>query len=197
MFRIFPSAIVILCFFLCCEIHAQQSQSYIQLSGIITEELTYYPIPYATVSVPAQKRGAYAGADGFFTLVVSPKDTLLFSALGYKPRQYVVPDSGMDKLSSIAVKLSRDTITLDPFIVYPWPSQDEFRQAFLAYKEVQPYTMQPIPGIKSKHEIDTVPKPPSPIMNPISFFYEEVVKPIKWRKPKPGKVDELPDWKSP
>jgi hypothetical protein len=127
--------------------------------------------------------------------VVKPSDTLQFSALGFKPKTYVVPDSLPDELVSIAVSLMRDTLELDPFIVYPWPSQEDFREAFLAYQETQPYVMQPIPGIRGKEFIDTVPKPPSPIKNPISFLYEEVVKPIQWRKPKRDMVDELPEWK--
>jgi hypothetical protein len=49
-------------------------------------------------------------------------------------------------------------------------------------------------GIKSPSQIDTVPKAPSPIMNPISFFYEEVVKPIQWSKKKKNMVDKLPEW---
>lgn len=174
-----------------------QQDGLIQLSGIILNQQTRELIPYASVTIPADKRGTTASADGFFTIVVGMGDSLQFSALGYKPKMYVVPDSGMDALSSIAVQLTRDTLTLDPFVVYPWPSPEDFREAFLAYKEVQQYTMGPIPGIRSKAEIDTVPKPPSPIWNPISFFYEEVVKPIQWKRPKPHKVSELPTWESP
>lgn len=177
-------------------LHAQQ-QELIQLSGIILNQQTRERIPYASVTIPADKRGTTASADGFFTIVVNNGDSLQFSALGYKPKMYIVPDSGMDALSSIAVQLTRDTLTLDPFVIYPWPSPDEFREAFLAYKEVQQYTVGPLPGIRGKAEIDTVPKAPSPIWNPISFFYEEVVKPIQWKRPKPHKVSELPEWKQP
>jgi hypothetical protein len=65
----------------------------------------------------------------------------------------------------------------------------------LAYKAIQEYTMGPIPGIKRPDQIDTVPKAPTLIKNPISFIYEEVVKPIQWSKKKKHMVDELPVWK--
>lgn len=172
-----------------------QVQPYIQLSGIITDNQSGMATPYASVTVPSEMRGVSASEIGFFTIVVKPSDTLQFSALGYKPKTYVVPDSVTNDLVSIAVSLSRDTLELDPFVVYPWPSPEDFREAFLAYQEVQPYQMQPIPGIRGKEFIDTVPKPPSPIKNPISFLYEEVVKPIQWRKPKRDMVDDLPEWK--
>lgn len=175
-------------------LQAQVQPQYIQLSGIVFNQETRAVISYANVTIPAAKRGTSAGLDGFFTLVVEQGDTLQFTASGYTPKWYVVPDSGMDQLTSIAVFMTRDTLYLDPYVIYPWPSREDFREAFLAYKEVPQYTMQPIPGIRSKAEIDTVPKPPSPLWNPISFFYEEVVKPIQWKRPKPHKVGELPKW---
>jgi len=180
---------------LVCSLKHGEAQQYAQLSGIITDNSTGYAVPYASVTVPDDIRGVSASEIGFFTIVVKPLDTLQFSALGYKPKLYVVPDTMHDDLVSIAVSLQRDTIELDSFVVYPWPSREDFREAFLAYQETQPYVMQPIPGIRGKELIDTVPKPPSPIMNPISFFYDEVVKPIQWRKPKRHMVDELPEWK--
>lgn len=167
----------------------------IQLSGIITDEKTNIPVSYATVIVENEYRGVNASMDGFFSIVVAKKDTIQFSALGYKPKYYIVPDTGSDKIASIAVFLNKDTITLDVVEIYPWPSPEDFRDAFLAYQENRQYTVGPIPGLKSPGEIDTVPKPPSPIMNPISFFYEEVIKPIQWQKRKRNMPAQLPEWK--
>ncbi len=169
--------------------------SLIQLSGIITDEQTNIPVSYATVLVENELRGVNASMEGFFSIVVARTDTIQFSALGYKPKYYVVPDTGTDNIASIAVFLKKDTITLDLVEIYPWPSPEDFRDAFLAYQENRQYTVAPIPGLKSPAEIDTVPKPPSPIMNPISFFYEEVIKPIQWQKRKRNMPAKLPEWK--
>ncbi len=182
-----------LCVFIAISCRAQQTDI-IQLSGIVTNQQTMFPIAYATVSVPSEFRGVNASADGFFSIVVNRSDTLQFSAIGYKSKFYIVPDTGEDKIESIAVLLAVDTLTLDPFVIYPWPSKEDFREAFLAYQDIQQYQMGPIPGIKSPFQIDTVPKAPSPIMNPISFIYEEVVKPIQWSKKKKNMVDKLPEW---
>ena len=167
----------------------------IQLSGIITDEQTNIPVSYATVLVENEFRGVNASMDGFFSIVVAKRDTIQFSALGYKPKYYVVPDTGSDNIASIAVFLKKDTITLDLVEIYPWPSPEDFRDAFLAYQENRQYTVARIPGLKTPGEIDTVPKPPSPIMNPISFFYEEVIKPIQWQKRKRNMPAQLPEWK--
>ncbi|MBK9457476.1 MAG: carboxypeptidase-like regulatory domain-containing protein [Bacteroidetes bacterium] len=172
-----------------------QNEEIIQLSGIVTDAQTKFPVPYATVVVPSDYRGVNASEDGFFSIVVKRSDTLQFSAIGYKPKLFIVPDSGEDNIESIAVKLQSDTLSLDPFVIYPWPSKEDFRESFLAYKAIQEYTMGPIPGIKRPDQIDTVPKAPTLIKNPISFIYEEVVKPIQWSKKKKHMVDELPVWK--
>ena len=168
--------------------------NFIQLSGIITDEQTSLPISYATIIVENDFRGVNATMEGFFSIVVARKDTIQFSALGYKPKYYIVPDTGSDNITSIAVYLKKDTITLDAVEIYPWPSPEDFRDAFLAYQENRQYTVGPLPGLKTPGQIDTVPKPPSPIMNPISFIYEEVVKPIQWQKRKRNMVEKLPVW---
>lgn len=174
---------------------ASAQNNLIQLSGIITDERSNLPVSYATVIVESEYRGVNATMEGFFSIVVARNDTIQFSALGYKPKYYVVPDTGSDNIASIAVFLKKDTITLDVVEIYPWPSPEDFRDAFLAYQENRQYTVGPIPGLKSPGEIDTVPKPPSPIMNPISFFYEEVIKPIQWQKRKRNMPAQLPEWK--
>ena len=174
--------------------HKMQAQTgLIQLSGIVSDDQTLAPVAFAQVRVPAGRQYAYASEVGFFSLVVSPGDTIEFSALGFKPKYYAIPDTGYDEIASIAVFLSKDTMTLDAVEIYPWPSKEDFREAFLAYQEIKD-EIQPIPGIKGRDEIDTVPKPPSPIMNPISFIYDEVVKPIQWQKRKRKMVDKLPAW---
>ncbi|MEZ5015014.1 MAG: hypothetical protein R2794_12050 [Chitinophagales bacterium] len=166
----------------------------VQLSGIVTDETTMLPVAYTRVGIYGEERAVQAGANGFFSIVANKLDTVEFSALGYKSKYFVVPDTGINTIVSIAVFLRNDTITLDKVTIYPWPSKEEFRDAFLAYQEQQRYVMQPIPGIKGPTEIDTVPKAPNPIMNPISFIYDEVVKPIQWNSKKRDKAKELPQW---
>ncbi len=170
-------------------------ENLVQLSGIISDESTKYPVSYALVIIPGTPWGANATVEGFFSIVVGRTDTVKFMALGYKPKYYIVPDSGVDEIESIAVFLNQDTLTLDPVEIYPWPSPEDFRDAFLAYQENQQYIISRIPGTKFASEIDTIPKALSPILNPISFLYEEIVKPIEWKRRKRSMPDKLPEWK--
>lgn len=169
-------------------------QNLLQLSGIVSDANTKFPVAYASVIIAGQYRGVYTSQDGFFSCVVAENDTVQFSATGYTGKLYVVPENLGDDIYSIAVLMYRDTLELEAVEIYPWPGREEFRDAFLAYKEVQEYQMGPIPGIQGRDQIDTVPKPPVIYKNPISVLYEEVIVPMQWKKKKKDKAKELPKW---
>lgn len=167
----------------------------IQLSGLVAEERTGFPLSFATVQVMGSYRGTIASANGFFSIVVAPNDSLLFSTVGYQSRVFVVPDTLNDMIASVGVFLSIDTMMLDVVEVYPWPSREDFRDAFLALQLSETeFKMRPIPGIKTV--VDTIPQAPT-IFNPITLIYEEIFKPLEWKRVKRDKPAELPDWEAP
>ncbi len=124
--------IIIICFtlFSLSNIQSQQVQL-IQFSGMILDADSLDPIPFSQVIVKNTSRGTSADYFGFFSFVAQKGDTILFSSLGYKPQHYIIPDSLEKNLYSIIQVLQKDTIELDPITVYPWPSKEEFKQAFL------------------------------------------------------------------
>jgi hypothetical protein len=171
---------------------ARGQENLIQLSGIVQEARTGYPLSYATVQVMHTYRGTVASANGFFSIVVAPNDSIRFSSVGYESKTFVVPDSIHDIITSIGVFLSIDTMLLDVVEVYPWPAREDFSDAFLALQLADArLTMGPLPGIKTV--VDTVPQAPT-IWNPISLLYEEIFKPIEWNRVKRRKSTELPKW---
>lgn len=110
--------------------------SLIQLSGVVVESETVEPMPYTTVFDKTQRHGVIADYYGYFSLVVLPGDTLYFSYYGYKTSTFIVPDTLEDNRYSIIHMMSKDTLNLPAVEVYPWPSREEFAQAFL---EMKPY----------------------------------------------------------
>ena len=70
--------------------------------------------------------------DGFFSVVAMPGDTLFFQHIGFKLQKFWVADTleGDEFLSRVV--LEWDTELLDPVIVYPWPSKENFKEEFLA-----------------------------------------------------------------
>lgn len=119
-------------------VHAQQekkdSVKVVQISGkVVTEENDRMIfLPYAVVAVKGTGRGTYTDLSGFFSIVVTTDETLVFSVLGYKDAFYHVPDTLTRDRYTIFQILSRDTFLLPEAVIYPWPDPDFFTQEFLA-----------------------------------------------------------------
>lgn len=108
----------------------------VQLSGVVVSEEELTPMPYTTIYDKTQRRGIIADYYGFFSFVVYPGDTLLFSSFSYKTSTYIVPDSLSERRYSIIHMLQKDTVNLPEITVYPWPSREDFARAFV---EMKPY----------------------------------------------------------
>jgi hypothetical protein len=64
--------------------------------------------------------------------VVRETDTIMFSSVGYKAADFIVPDTLSSTRYSVIQMMQKDTITLPQANVYPWPSKEQFEQAFLS-----------------------------------------------------------------
>jgi len=169
-----------------------QDADLIQLSGMVVQEQTLKAIPYATVYNKTKKLGTVTNFYGFFTLVASQGDTIRFRTVGFKTRHYLVPEMIDFHRSSAIITMDLDTISLETVVIYPWPSREEFREAFLSLKlrEAESDMISEYLGFRRLDHIE--PYEISPIWNPVSYFYENVIKPMKARKVKSDKAKELP-----
>lgn len=108
----------------------------IQLSGVVVSNDSLEQMPFTTIFDRGTRRGTIADYYGYFSLVVFPGDTLMFSFYGYKTSSFIVPDTLTDNRYSIIHMMYKDTVELPQITVYPWPSREEFAQAFL---DMRPY----------------------------------------------------------
>ena len=112
-------------------------QDLVQFSGmVVSSEPDYYgeiqPIFYCHIRNKSLNRGTISNIDGLFSFVVRPNDTILFSALGYKPNFYIIPDTlGNQDALSVVHLMEVDTIQLQEAVIYPFPTPAEFRRKFL------------------------------------------------------------------
>jgi hypothetical protein len=104
----------------------------VQFSGVVLDQDSLTPIPYVSILVKGTKRGAITDFYGFFSMVINPGDELEFYSLTHKPRTYKLPDTLKQKYFYAIQVLAKDTFQLPVVEVYPWPSKEEFRKAFLA-----------------------------------------------------------------
>lgn len=56
----------------------------------------------------------------------------MFTAVGFKKAQYIVPIELNEHRYSIFQIMYTDTITLPETVIYPWPSRENFKLEFLA-----------------------------------------------------------------
>jgi hypothetical protein len=106
------------------------SLQYIQLTGIVVND-SLERLPFTAVYDKTTQRGVICDYFGFFALVVHPGDTLQFSFIGFKKKTYIVPETDQSNSLSIVSLLESDSIQSDPVDVYPWPSKDQFADAFV------------------------------------------------------------------
>lgn len=115
---------------------AQQSatpryRNVIQVSGLVVTGDSLAPIPYTTVWVKNTRRGTITDYYGFFSIAVYEKDTLRFSSVGFRDFEFVVPDTLTQNRYSAIQVMTRDTIYLAETLIYPWPTREQFRHAFI------------------------------------------------------------------
>ena len=110
---------------------AELDSGLIQLSGVVVSEETLTELSYTTVLDRTNRRGVFCDYFGYFTIVVYPGDTLLFSAYGHKTSNYVVPDTLTETHYSIIHVMQVDTLELPNVEVFPWPSREDFARAFV------------------------------------------------------------------
>lgn len=106
----------------------------IQFSGVVIEGDDLRPVPYTSIIVKNTYRGTISDYFGYFSFVAKENDTIEFSAIGFVPAQYIIPDTLTSNTYSLIQVLRKDTIYLKVTEVYPWPSKEQFKQAFLDLK---------------------------------------------------------------
>jgi hypothetical protein len=103
----------------------------VQFSGIVVEGDSLRPIPYTSIIVKNSNRGTVSDYFGYFSFVAQESDTIEFSAIGFNPAIFIIPDTLTTSKYSLIQVLRMDTINLALAEVYPFPTKEQFKKAFL------------------------------------------------------------------
>lgn len=126
------NSLVILLFMMFLAFHAKgQEQNLIQFSGIVVSGDDLKPVPYTNIIIKNTYRGTVSDFYGFFSFVAKESDTLEFSCLGFKTSEYIVPDTLHSNKYSLIQILRTDTFLLKETVIRPWPTQEQFHEAFI------------------------------------------------------------------
>ena len=117
---------------------SQNSPSVTQFSGLVVGGDSLYGIPGVVVYVPKAGRGTVTNQSGYFSMPTLVGDTAIISALGYKKKQVVIPKSDKQSVTLI-IELAEDTIYLPIVEIFPYPTEEVFKQAFIAMGNADPY----------------------------------------------------------
>lgn len=112
--------------FLSAAAFAQPTDSKIILSGVVLSGDPLVGVPNTNIIVINKNKGTASDTSGFFSFYAEANDTILFSAVGFKDGQYIVPTDIEKSHYSIVQIMTNDTIWLQETIVLPWISYDTF-----------------------------------------------------------------------
>lgn len=111
---------------------SKQDRRLVQFSGVVVTGDSLEAVPFTSILTKGSYRGTISDVYGYFSFVAQAGDTIEFAAVGFKRGNYVIPDTLRDSKYSMIHVLMPDTVMLKPLDVYPWPSKEQFREAFLA-----------------------------------------------------------------
>lgn len=110
---------------------AQQGmENIIQINGVVMTADSLRAVPGATILVKNQNRGVEAEYTGVFSIVCYKGDTLEFSSIGYRSKEFVVPKNIDGQYYSLIQLMVQDTFYLPETIIRPLPSKEAFDYAF-------------------------------------------------------------------
>jgi len=110
---------------------SQDDEKLIQLSGVVRNEYLQ-PLQFVHILIMNQHRGTISDTRGMFSFVVHPRDTIMFSAVGFKRTGLIIPDTLASFNYPVDVIMEGDTIEIREVIILPWKTYEEFKRAFIS-----------------------------------------------------------------
>lgn len=106
----------------------------VQINGVTMTADSLRAVPGVVVLVKNKNRGVESGNLGVFSIVVYKGDTIQFTALGFRSKEYVVPKEVPGQFLSMIQLMVQDTFYLPETIVRALPSREQFNHAFVYQK---------------------------------------------------------------
>lgn len=113
---------------------AQGQDRQITFTGFLTSGRSNEPLPGAYIYIPKAGKGVLSAPNGYFALPVFPGDSVIFSYVGFKTQYHIIPRRLTDVTYSAVVALQEDVKTLAEVKVYPYATEELFKEAFVNLK---------------------------------------------------------------
>ena len=113
-------------------ITGENNRELIQFSGVVLTGDSLTPVPFVNIIIKNSYRGTTSDYFGYFSFVARKLDTIIFSVVGYKKGRFIIPDSLSINRYSLIQVLVNDTILLKETVIFPWPTKEQFKNAFMS-----------------------------------------------------------------
>ncbi|MFT4644538.1 MAG: hypothetical protein ACI8ZX_000941 [Planctomycetota bacterium] len=123
-------AIIFAVLFAISNIQAQEKKI-VQFSGYVLTPDSLIGIPFVNIYETKTFRGTSSYIDGYFSFAAETGDTINFRSIGFKESYFVIPINLITNKYSIVKMLSQDVTYIDSVMIYPWPTKELLKQAFL------------------------------------------------------------------
>ena len=111
---------------------AQNKDSvFVQFSVIVVTVDSLQPIPFVNISIDGTYRGTMSDLGGFFSILARKSEVISFSSVGYKTVTYHIPDTLTKDRYTLIQVMRPDTLYMDETFIYPWPTYEQFKNAFV------------------------------------------------------------------
>lgn len=108
----------------------EQEERLIQFSGMV-QDFYGKPLEYTHITIHNRHAGTITDNKGMFSFITSPRDTIIFSRIGYKKLVLMFPDTITEAHFDADVFMEADTIQIEEVKIYPWKTYEEFKQALV------------------------------------------------------------------
>ncbi|RYD55853.1 MAG: carboxypeptidase-like regulatory domain-containing protein [Sphingobacteriales bacterium] len=120
----------------CCIIYSSASyaqdpyENVVQINGVTMTADSLRAVPGVTVMLKNKYRGVESSFSGVFSIVAYKGDTLQFSGVGYRSKEYIIPKTVKGHYFTMIQLMTQDTFYLPETIIRPMPSKQQFEYAF-------------------------------------------------------------------
>jgi len=110
---------------------AQDAEDKVLLTGVVLSGDPLVPVPNTNIIIQNKNTGTASNENGVFSFYTEVNDTIVFSAVGFKDGQYIVPNELDQDHYSIVQIMTNDTIWLQETIIFPWKDYETFGEELL------------------------------------------------------------------
>jgi len=114
-----------------CDAKAQSDNDLVQFSGIVITADSLRALPLVSIRIKSTNKGTYTDQGGFFSFVARKGDTVIFSFIGNKTVEHVIPEKLTSYRYSVILPMAEDTLYLPETVIRGWPTLEEFNYFFV------------------------------------------------------------------